>query len=549
MNERRITEKSAGTSAGTPTAGARGSAPRCAHRLLVELELPHPFWRYAELFAQDGYRFLLDSAMDPDKLGRYSFLGGEPTLVFSARRRRDGSGVASADITLKRLRDDDGSLLAQPRETRTTSDPLVALRAALADFRPATDPPPDCPAPFLGGAVGFFGYETGYCCEALPDRGIDDLQLPDMRFLLVDTVLAHCHRTGRCWLAVTGRGPDEHAAQTNAMRTLDRWRHRVDTFHGEPDDTDDKDGHTSGPAVDDLPGAPVAVDTSTVNTHFDRAAYCRAVERIREHIRAGDVFEACLTHRLDAPLRGRPWDLYRQLRRINPAPFAAYLEFPDFKIVSASPERFLRLDADGVAESRPIKGTRPRGATPEADAGLRHELATSEKDRAENLMIVDLVRNDLGRVAKIGTVTVPELQIIEPYATVFQLVSTIRAELAAGHDGLDLVRACFPGGSMTGAPKIEAMKIIDSIEPVKRGVYAGAIGYFDHSGALDLSIVIRTIVCTDGRAYCGVGGAVVHDSDPAAEYEETLHKARALLAALERQNQAARRKTRAAAQQ
>jgi aminodeoxychorismate synthase component I len=231
-------------------------------------------------------------------------------------------------------------------------------------------------------------------------------------------------------------------------------------------------------------------------------------------------------------LPGDPWELYAILREINPAPFAAWLQLPGFQVISASPERFLRLDDDRTAESRPIKGTRPRGADAAEDTRLRDDLANSIKDRAENVMIVDLVRNDLGRVAEIGSVEVPELQIIEQYATVFQMVSTIQARLRKDRDPFDLVRACFPGGSMTGAPKIEAMKIIDAIEPVKRGVYSGAIGYFDHSGLMDLSIVIRTIVCQDGRATFGVGGAIVADSDPAAEYQETLDKARALIAAI-----------------
>jgi anthranilate/para-aminobenzoate synthase component I len=225
--------------------------------------------------------------------------------------------------------------------------------------------------------------------------------------------------------------------------------------------------------------------------------------------------------------------LYGALREINPAPFAAWLQLPGFQVVSASPERFLRLGPDRIAESRPIKGTRPRGKDAAEDDRLGQDLANSAKDRAENVMIVDLVRNDLGRVAEIGSVAVPEMQVIEPYATVFQMVSTVQARLREDRDALDLVRACFPGGSMTGAPKIEAMKIIDALEPVKRGVYSGAIGYLDHSGVMDLSIVIRTIVCRDGRAIFGVGGAVVADSDPGAEYQETLDKAAALIAAVE----------------
>jgi len=245
------------------------------------------------------------------------------------------------------------------------------------------------------------------------------------------------------------------------------------------------------------------------------------------------VYQVCLTRRLDAPLiGGTAWDLYQELRRINPAPFASFLNFPEAQVASSSPERFLSLGPDGVAESRPIKGTRPRGANLEQDRLLREELSASAKDRAENLMIVDLVRNDFGRVCRFGSVEVPEFMLIEDYATVFQMVSTIRGRLAPGRDALDLIRACFPGGSMTGAPKIEAMKIIDRLEGVKRGIYSGTIGYLDFAGPMDLSIVIRTIVIKDGRCYFHAGGGIVADSDPAAEFQETQDKARALIEAI-----------------
>jgi aminodeoxychorismate synthase component I len=270
-----------------------------------------------------------------------------------------------------------------------------------------------------------------------------------------------------------------------------------------------------------------------LKAHFDEASYCQAVTKIKEHIFVGDIFEACLTHRLESPLEGgSPWDLYEELRRVNPAPFACYLNFPEAQVVSASPERFLSLDNNRIAESRPIKGTRPRGTSSEEDERLCQDLFHSIKDRAENVMIVDLVRNDFGRVCKFHTVNVPELMIIEPYATVFQMVSTIRGELKADVFSLDLIKACFPGGSMTGAPKIEAMKIIDRLEPVKRGIYSGSIGYLDFSGPLDFNIVIRSFVVRDKYCYYNVGGAVVADSDPREEYAETMDKARALKTAL-----------------
>jgi aminodeoxychorismate synthase component I len=265
---------------------------------------------------------------------------------------------------------------------------------------------------------------------------------------------------------------------------------------------------------------------------FDASSYEKTVERILEEIVAGNVYQACLTQRLDVRHQGSALALYRRLRELSPAPFAACLELPGASVVSSSPERFLRVGEDRTVESRPIKGTRPRGDTPAADQRLRAELARSEKDRAENLMIVDLVRNDLGRVCDIGSVHVPELMAIESYATLFQMVSTIRGRLRTDRDALDAVSASFPPGSMTGAPKIAAMKLLSQLEPCRRGYYAGALGYLDVRGGLDLSVVIRTILLRDGQAHVHAGGGIVADSDPAAEYAESLDKARVLLAAL-----------------
>ena len=248
---------------------------------------------------------------------------------------------------------------------------------------------------------------------------------------------------------------------------------------------------------------------------------------------AGRVYQACLTHRLEQDFAADPWLLYRTLRRLNPAPFAAYLELPELAFVGSSPERFLRVGTDGRAESRPIKGTRPRGRHAEEDAALRAELEASEKDRAENLMIVDLVRNDLGRACATGSVAVPELMAIEDYAGVFQMVSSVTGRLRSDRDALDLVRAAFPPGSMTGAPKIAAMQLLRRIEPVRRGVYSGALGYFDVRGGVDLSVVIRTILLIEGRAHVHTGGGIVADSIPAAEWREAADKARPLLAALD----------------
>lgn len=507
---------------GDPANHGLGPGPAaCRAHILEPIELRAPFWRYYAAIRAQPYACLLDSAMDPEKLGQFSFLAGDPSLVFQARRQPGRPPEAGARLEVSRRRDPDGTPHDPPVVEISTGDAFAALRELLAAYRVDHDEYRGHPAPFLAGAVGYFGYEAGYLIEALPDTGADTLGLPDIGLMFVDSVLAHCHRTGRSWLSVVGRGRDAAAAHSDALAARDGWLRRLAAFEAEHPDL-----HVERPAAR---AAPVVV-----RAHFDEPGYCRAVQAAQEHIFAGDAYEVCLTHQLEAPCPGDPWALYEELRRVNPAPFAGFLRLADAHVASSSPERFLRLDAARVVESRPIKGTRPRGSTAAADEALRRELAGSVKDRAESAMIVDLVRNDIGRVARFGTVHVPELMIIEGYATVLQMVSTIRGTLEPGVDAVALIKACFPGGSVTGAPKIEVMKIIDRLEPVKRGVYSGSLGYIDFSGALDLNIAIRTLVIKDGRAHFGVGGAIVADSEPRAEYEETLTKAQALIEALRR---------------
>jgi para-aminobenzoate synthetase component 1 len=273
------------------------------------------------------------------------------------------------------------------------------------------------------------------------------------------------------------------------------------------------------------PPRPPEPRISGLRSSFSREAYEAAVKRILEHIRCGDIYQANLTQKFSAPCAGDPFDVYLALRALSPAPFAAFLRTPWSSVLSSSPELFLRYDPTSrLIETRPIKGTRPRGSTPGLDAELARELLTSEKDRAENLMIVDLERNDLGRVAEIGSVAVTSLFELETYATVHHLSSTVQARLRPDRDLIDLLYATFPGGSITGAPKIRAMEIIDEIEPVSRGIGMGAIGYFGFDGSLELNIAIRTMVLKDGEAFFSVGGGIVADSDPALEFEETLHK-------------------------
>jgi aminodeoxychorismate synthase component I len=371
--------------------------------------------------------------------------------------------------------------------------------------------------PFRGGLVGYLAYEMLHFIENIPRAARQDVRLPDGCLMVVDSLLAHDHDTNRSYVCALGQADGADRARQRAHRTAAALLDRVRRF--EPD----------------APGEPAGLQSAArgpVKAFFDRDGYGKLVQTAKDHIAAGDAFEICLTHRLEVDYGGDPWALYCHLRRINPAPFAAYLRLPEATILSASPERFLHLRPDGWAEARPIKGTRPRGQTLQDDRRMQDELAHSEKDLAENAMIVDLLRNDLGRVCRFGTVRVEDAMSIEAYASVFQMVSTICGRLRPECDVVDLLRACFPGGSMTGAPKVEAMKIISRLEPVARGVYSGAIGYFDAGGGMDLNIVIRTILTQNDRAYLNVGGAVVADSDPRAEYDETMAKAQALLQAL-----------------
>jgi para-aminobenzoate synthetase component 1 len=493
--------------------------PPSSWHLLERQALRLPFWRYAALWRGGAFSFLLDSARDPTRLGRYSFVGGEPFLIYQAWAQAGQPAAAGARVRVTRLRGPEGQPLRQPAVTEYTAEVFADLQRLL-HHHAGRCPPVAAGCPLLAGAVGYFGYEAGRLIEDLPARAVDDLGLPTVYFGFYDALLAHDHATGQSYLSIRGRGDSESQARYNAARLRDQLRGRIVTFESAPPP------EWTGPPA----GRPVP--PVEVQPQFDESAYGQVVQAARQHILAGDAFEVCTTYRLESPFAGDPWELYQELRRLNPAPFACYLHFPEVQVVCSSPERFLRLGADRIAESRPIKGTRPRGRTAEEDERLARELAESVKDRAENLMIVDLVRNDFGRVCKPRSIHVPELLAVERYATVFQLVSTIRGELAEGQSGLDLVRACFPPGSMTGAPKIEAMKIIDRLEPTVRGIYSGAAGYLDYGGPLDLNVVIRTILVKDGRALYNVGGAVVADSDPHEEHQETLAKAKALLAAV-----------------
>jgi len=460
------------------------------------------------------YVVFLDSASDPDHLGRHSFLTADP---FTAVRAK---GLLTQQLV-------DGDWI------RIDADPLAQVRALLAPHgRPAVADVP----PFQGGAAGYVGYDWGAALERVPRPRYDDLALPDLLLGLYDWVIAWDHQSGRAWVISTGMPERGGPAMRRAADRLTFVKERLAAgrnARGVPARQNDTvaPGRPAHSAPSSAPSYPLP-DIPGVRSNFTRAGYLDAVARVIEYIRAGDIFQANLSQRLEAPLAGTSLALYDRLRRRNAAPFSAYLDFGDLVVASSSPERFLRIQPDGQVETRPIKGTRPRGVGPEHDAALALALAESEKDRAENVMIVDLLRNDLSRVCRPGSVRVPELFALEHYATVHHLVSTVVGDLAPGQDAVDLLRAAFPGGSITGAPKVRAMQIIAELEPTARGVYCGAIGYLSTSGALDTSIVIRTYLARGRDVYFQVGGGIVADSDPEQEYRETFDKAQGLIAAL-----------------
>jgi para-aminobenzoate synthetase component 1 len=403
-------------------------------------------------------------------------------------------------------------------------DPLQATFDLLAPF--AHEPMAGLP-PFQGGAAGYLGYELGGRFERLPPKGNSRPRTPDASIGIYDWVVAWDHQLGRAWIISTGM-PDVGAARER--RALERMRFveaaLVDRVN--PGERLEYDTVPDRPETFPVPAAPEWLRSS-----FSRSDYEAAVARVVEYILAGDVFQVNLSQRFEAPAPADPVAFYRRLREASPAPFAALLEFDDVAIVSASPELFLHYDpVTRLVETRPIKGTRPRAPDPAEDLRLKRELQGSEKDRAENVMIVDLLRNDLSRVCDPGSVEVPSLLAIESHPTVHHLVSTVRGRLSPGRTWADLLRATFPGGSITGAPKIRAMEIIAELERTARGPYTGAIGYWSVTGAMATSIAIRTCIIAQERAYFHAGGGIVADSEPAAEYQETLDKARAIISAL-----------------
>ncbi|WP_417909681.1 anthranilate synthase component I [Candidatus Electronema sp. PJ] len=465
------------------------------HRTVIA-DLDTPLTLFAKIVGNEHHAFLFESMAGGEKWGRYSFIGLDPLLTFSSK---------GGQISLTRC--------GRAADVREGVNPLTELRELLASFNASTAP--GLPR-FYGGLVGFLGYDIIRFIEEIPDRHTP-LDIPDSSFMVPRLVLIHDSISQKLTVVcnvIPEEGKDAAELYVDGCARIEavlaRLRHPL----------------------------PESMFTSTAcrkhefRSNMDEQAFCQMVERAKENIAAGDIIQVVLSQRFQSKTELDPFLLYRSLRHVNPSPYLFYLRLDDLCLIGSSPEILVRLE-DGEIELRPIAGTRKRGATAEEDKALAAELLADPKERAEHLMLVDLGRNDTGRVAEHGTVEVRDLMVVEQYSHVMHIVSGVHGQLAAGKDQFDVLAACFPAGTVSGAAKIQAMKIIDELEPDRRGPYAGAVGYFGFSGNMDFCIAIRTFVLQGNDLWVQAGAGIVADSVPEKEFEETVNKARALRRAVE----------------
>ena len=455
------------------------------------------------------YSFLLESIKGPEKIARYSFAGAKPFSILKVKNNAvelefNGKKILSSAAPLKRLNE----LLASYK------------------IKPLENLPP-----FLGGAVGIISYDFVYYFEKLPKTTVDDLKIPDAHFLFFDTVLAFDHKQKKTYI-ISCPGANEivnsrvqgfkDSGNSKWGEYYDRAFERINKLYGKIETKRQRDKETKRLKK------PIEI-----RHEMSKDEYINIVKRTKEYIKAGDIFQANLSQRVSASIGNtEQWEIYKTLSMINPSPFAAYLDMGDYQIVSSSPERLLLFTGDTV-ETRPIAGTRPRGVDARGDKEMREDLLLNEKERAEHLMLIDLERNDLGKISDYGSVFVDEFMITEDYSHVIHIVSNIKGRVVKNKTCFDAIRAAFPGGTITGVPKVRCMEIIDELEPAARGPYTGSLGYISFAGAMDLNIIIRTFVIKNGIAYVQAGAGIVADSEPEKEYFETLKKAEALIKTLE----------------
>jgi anthranilate synthase component 1 len=475
------------------TLATQGNLIPVYREIMADLDTPVTAFKKID----DGsYAFLLESIEGGEKWGRYTFLGASPAVV-----------IRSLGERIEILKSGAAPLIT------SSIDPLGAVRDYLTAFKPVEI---EGLPRFFGGAVGYLGYDMVRFFEDLPSKKSAEIGAYDSCFLITDTLLIFDSVRQKIKVVANahldGVSPEE--AYTMALARIDALITRLKT---------------------PLPvsaGAKPAGEKISLESNIERKDFEAAVEKAKEYVRSGDIIQVVLSQRFSGGLTVEPLDIYRVLRTLNPSPYMFFLRMADTLVVGASPEVMVRKEGDRV-ELRPIAGTRPRGATAEEDVRLEKELLADPKERAEHVMLVDLGRNDLGRVCKVGTVNVSELMTVERYSHVMHIVSNVQGEIDPGLDAFDLVRATFPAGTLSGAPKVRAMEIIDELEPCRREIYGGAVGYFSFSGNMDLAIAIRTLVIKDNRIHLQAGAGIVADSDPAAEYQETVNKAMAVVKALE----------------
>ena len=437
---------------------------------------------------------MFESVKGPQRITRYSFLAFEPYAEYSAKERIF-------------------TLLTPGGTEHPDEHPVATLRALISSHKQRTDP--SLP-PFQGGAAGLITYDFLHYLERVPTTTVDDLMVPDMHMYLFDRLISFDHKEQKAWAIVCpgarDKGRAKEAAYDEALEMLYSISHRA--------------------VAGSINAKKPASALTTIDHDVPQEQYEHMVARAKEYISAGDIFQANLSLRVSADIGERsPWDLYLALRRINPSPFAGYLDFGDYVIAGSSPERLVMV-REGLAELRPIAGTRPRGRNSNEDKKMREELLLNPKERAEHIMLIDLERNDIGRVCDYGSVEVDELMVTEDYSHVIHIVSNVKGKLAPGMDPLDAIKATFPGGTITGVPKVRCMEIIDELEKLRRGPYTGSMGYIGFGGSMDMNIIIRTFTIRGNRAYVQAGAGIVADSDPTGEYHESLSKAEALIKAL-----------------
>jgi len=480
--------------------------------ILADMETPvSAFYK----LMPDAFAFLLESVEGGETVARYSFLGSQPSVLFQSKGHQVMIEYLSIGKTVSQVCD----------------DPLQALEEVMQNYQPVeVEGLPQ----FHGGAVGYMSYDMVRFVEEIPDDTVDELQLPDCFFMIAETLLVFDHVNHQIKVVANARiRGDVDAAYANAIATIEAVVAQLKSpLVGAVGSTDVRAVPQCRPAIEVAEAAGRDASPPSPKSNFTKAAYEAAVLRAKQYIAAGDIIQVVPSQRFSRPVSVDSFDVYRALRVVNPSPYMYYLKFDSFDIVGASPEMMVRVE-DGLVQTRPIAGTLPRGKTVEEDLELEKTLLADPKERAEHVMLVDLGRNDLGRVCEYHTVEVTDLMIVERFSHVMHIVSHVIGRLREQLTAFDVIRACLPAGTLSGAPKIRAMEIIDELEPTRRGPYGGAVGYFSFSGSADTAITIRTAVIKDGLAYVQAGGGIVADSVPETEYYETMNKARALLRAIE----------------